>query len=104
MRRREFITLLGGAAAAWPLAAPLGTRAQETGKVYRIGWLSPSSPSVTAPFMSAFRDGMRELGWIEQNVIIEARFAEGRSDQLPDLAVDLVRIKVDIILATSTPA
>jgi len=105
VRRREFITLLGGAAAAWPLAAPPGTRAQETGKVYRIGWLSYSTPAVTAPFIIVFRDGLRELGWIEgQNVIIEARFAEGRSDRLPDLAADLVRIKVDVILATTTPA
>jgi len=105
VRRREFIALVGGAAVTWLLAAPLGTQAQETGKVNRIGYLSYSSSAANAHFIDAFRKGLRELGWIErQNVMIDSRFAEGRSDRLSDLAAELVRIKVDIIVATSTPA
>ena len=70
--RREFITLLGGAAAAWPLAA----RAQQPGKVHRVGILWASTPSANAPRMEAFRQGLRELGYVEgRNVVIAARGA-----------------------------
>ena len=81
--RREFITLLGGAAAAWPLAA----RAQQAGKIHKIGYLSPDSPSaVITPFL----DALRELGWIEgQNVTFEYRYAENRLERLPELAAEL---------------
>jgi len=100
VRRREFITLVGGAA-AWPFT----TQAQQPGKVHRIGYLSYSSYAAAPAFVEAFRQGLHELGWVEgQNIIIDYRFAEGRSDRLPDLAAELVRLKVDIILAAPGPA
>jgi putative tryptophan/tyrosine transport system substrate-binding protein len=77
--------------------------AQQPGKVLRIGLLSPFSPSDTALWHQAFRQGLRDLGWVEgQNISIEYRYAEGRSDRLPNLAADLVRLKVDIIVASGT--
>jgi len=103
MRRREFIALVGGAAAA--IAAPLDTQAQQAGKIYRIGFLSYASYATAPAFVEAFRQGLRELGWVEgQNVIIDYRFAEGRLDRLPELAAELVGLKVDIILAPQGPA
>ena len=105
MQRREFITLFSGMAATWPLAAPVATKAQPVAKVYRIGYLSNSSAAANPHLFEAFRKGLRELGWVEgQNITIDPRFAEGRSDRLSDLAVDLVRLKVDIIVATSMQA
>ena len=96
MRRREFITLLGGAA-AWPLAA----RAQQP-KLPRIGVLIPANPE---PFWSVFRDGLREHGYIEgQNIQFEFRSADGKPNLLRELAAELVRLKVDIIVAHQTPA
>ena len=97
MRRREFITLLGGAA----IARPLSARAQQAGKIHKIGYLSPDSPSaVITPFL----DALRELGWIEgQNVTFEYRYAENRLERLPELAAELVRLNVDVIVATGTP-
>jgi putative tryptophan/tyrosine transport system substrate-binding protein len=110
MKRREFITLLGGATVAWPLAA----RAQQGATVARIGYLSPgtdmsSSGSFSSSYMKYRRqpllEGLRELGWVEgQNITIENRFAGGRTDQLPALAADLVRLKVDVIVTAATPA
>ncbi len=98
MRRREFISLLGGAA-AWPLAA----RAQQAGKVPRIGLLSPFSHSDTALWHRAFLEGLRDLGWVEgKTILIEYRYAEGRNDRLPELVADLVRLKVDIIVTAVT--
>jgi len=101
VRRREFIALVGGA-----IACPMGVRAQQqTGKVARLGYLGPGSPSFSSPFLDAFRQALRELGWVEgQNIVIDYRFAEGRLDRLPDLAAELVRLKVDIIVASPTPA
>src|SRR5215510_15591243 len=97
IRHRELITLLGSAA-AWPLAA----RAQETRKVYRIGFLW-DSPAVQADSIEAFRRGLRELGWIDgQNIAIEYRWAEGRPERIRELAEELVRLKVDIIVAPSS--
>ena len=87
------------------LLAPLAAEAQPAGKVPRIGFLGTRSPSDTAPYLDAFRQGLRERGWVEgQNIVIEYRFAEGRFDRLPDLAAELVRLKVDIIVAAPTPA
>ena len=100
MDRRTFI----GAAAGGLLAAPLAAEAQPAGKVHRIGYLSSGSSSTAAAFIEAFRQGLRELGWVEgQNIVIDYRFAEGRFDRLPDLAAELVRLKVDIIVAAPTP-
>jgi putative tryptophan/tyrosine transport system substrate-binding protein len=86
------------------LAAPLGGDAQEPGKVPRVGLLGPRNRSGGAAFLDAFLQGLRELGWVEgQNIVIEYRFAEGKLDRLPDLAAELVRLNVDVILATSSP-
>ena len=97
MKRREFITLLGGAA-AWPLAA----RAQQVSKVYRIGFLAndPSIPTQAAG--QAFLDGLRESGFIEgKNILIERRFAEGRIDQYPKLIAELIRLNVEVIVTSA---
>ena len=97
MRRREFITLLGGAA-AWPLAA----RAQQTLKAARIGYLAFRSP-MTAD--DNFFQRLRHLGWTEgQNILIERRFAAGNANQLTDSASELVRLKVDVIVAAASMA
>jgi len=99
VKRREFIGLVGGAA-AWPAAA----RAQQLGKVYRIGVFSAGSPPLT-PTFTAFPDALRALGWIEgQNIILESRFADNRLEHLPELAAELVRLKVDIIVTYGTLA
>src|SRR5436190_4228226 len=102
MRRREFISLLGGAAAMWPL----GVRAQQPTKIRRVGLLSTFSPSETMPGHQALRQGLRDLGWVEGgNIAIEYRYAEGRLDRLPALAADLVRLNVDLIFTdTTSPA
>ena len=99
--RRAFLL----AAATWPALAWAGTvRAQAPAKVRRIGLLTPASPSDTVLWHQAFRLGLRDLGWVEgKNISIEYRYAEGRSDRLPDLAADLLRLKVDVIVASFAP-
>jgi putative ABC transport system substrate-binding protein len=100
MNRRTFVVT-----AAALLAAPLAAGAQPLPKAPRIGYLSSSSAAATSHFIEAFRQGLREYGWIEgQNITVEWRFAEGRFDRLPDLAAELVRLKVQAIVTAPTPA
>ena len=100
MDRRAFLFVFSLGA----LSAPLAADAQPTGKVYRIGYLGASSATVSQRPVEAFREGLRELGLVEgQNIVIDYRFAEGRFDRLPDLAAELVRLRVDVIMAGPTP-
>src|SRR5712692_9882262 len=101
MERRRFIEVTAGGL----LAAPLAAEAKQTGKVPRVGYLSVFSSSNPFPPSEAFWQGLHDLGWIEgQNIAIERRFAEGKAQRLPDLAVELVRLRVDLIFAETTPA
>jgi putative tryptophan/tyrosine transport system substrate-binding protein len=96
--RRVFVGTLAGGLLAAPLAA------QQAGKVYRIGYLGTSSPSLEQHLVEAFRQRLRELGYIEgQNITIEYRWAEGHDDRLPGQAAELVRLKADVIVTTGTP-
>jgi len=98
MRRRGFITLLGGAA-AWPFA----TRAQQPAKLRTVGFLGPTTPA--AQWVAAFLKRLRELGWIEgRNVTIEYRWAGGRAERFAEIAAEFVRLKVDVIVTSGTPA
>jgi putative ABC transport system substrate-binding protein len=98
MQRRDFITLLGGAA-AWPVAA----RAQQSGRLPTIGFMGPSTASATPQRAAAFVQRLREVGWIEgRNVAIEYRWAEGRNERAAEIAAEFVRLKVDIIVASAT--
>ena len=98
MRRRNFITLLGCAAAGWPLAAG----AQQPGKVFRIGFLW-DSPDAFLDALEAFRQGLRELGYVEgRTIAIEYRWAEVKPERMRELAEELVRLKVDVIVAPSS--
>jgi putative ABC transport system substrate-binding protein len=100
MDRRTFLGTLSGGI----LAAPLAAGARQPGRVYRIGYLSAGSSTSNPGNLEAFRQGLRELGWVEgRNIAIEYRWAEGRFDRLPDLAADLVSLKVDVIVASATP-
>ena len=99
--RRKLIVAIGASA----LAAPLASYAQKPGGMRRIGWLSPASAADGLPNLDALRAGLRELGYVEgKNITIEARWADGRSEQLPKLAAELVGLPVEIICAAGTPA
>jgi ABC-type uncharacterized transport system substrate-binding protein len=101
VNRREFLTLLGGAAAAWPLAG----RAQQAGKLPTIGFLGSSTLSEASPWVSAFVERLRELGWTEgRNVAMAFRWAGGRSERYSEIATEFVTLKVDVIVTFGTPA
>jgi ABC-type uncharacterized transport system substrate-binding protein len=104
IKRRDFITLLGGGAAAWPVTA----RAQQPASTVRhVGFLLPGSPRTTAVRgqLEAFRQGLKEYGWVEgQNISVEYRFAEGKEDALPGIAAELVQARLDVIVAEGTAA
>jgi ABC-type uncharacterized transport system substrate-binding protein len=101
MKRREFITLLGGAAAAWPIAA----RAQQVGRLPTIGFLVTGTPSSHGQWFAALVQRLHELGWIEgRTVAIEYRWAEGRTERFDEIAAEFVRRKVDVIVTSSTAA
>jgi putative ABC transport system substrate-binding protein len=101
MNRRAFTTLLGGAAVVWPIAA----RAQQAGKVHRIGVLETISTTLNVANFYALREGLRQLGYAEgQNLVIEYRSADGRDDRFPGLARELLALKVDVIVTRGTPA
>ena len=94
MKRREFITLLGGAA-AWPVAA----RAQRAGKLPTIGFLGVATSSTWKPWVAAFVQRLRELGWVDgQTTAIEYRWAEGRSERFDEIVAEFVRLNVDVIV------
>jgi putative ABC transport system substrate-binding protein len=100
LKRRAFINLLGGAA-VWPLAA----RAQQPAKLPTIGLMVPSTPLIESQRVAAFLQRLRQLGWIEnRNVAIEYRWAEGRSERFVEIAAEFVQLKVDLIVASTTPA
>jgi putative ABC transport system substrate-binding protein len=99
-KRRKLVIALGAGA----LAAPFASFAQQQTKVWRIGWLSNASPA-NSPFFDAFRGGMRDLGYVEgRNVVIDARWGEGSSDRIEQLAVELVKSKPDVIVTQGGPA
>jgi putative tryptophan/tyrosine transport system substrate-binding protein len=100
MKRREFITLLGRAATAWPLAA----RAQQVGKVHRIGFLGSATAAGSAEEVESLRTGLREFGYVEgTNIAIEFRWAEGVYDRLPQLVAELISTNVDVLVTHGTP-
>jgi putative ABC transport system substrate-binding protein len=100
MQRRDFMTLLGGAAATLPLAV----RAQQSaGRVYRVGYLAGGSQQTQLHLIRAFEEGLRRLGYrVGQNIVIEYRFADGDVQRLPVLAAELVRLGVDVIVSGNT--
>jgi len=99
LKRREFITLVGGATAAWPLVA----RAQQVGKLPTVGFLGTDA-SLWSPFTAAFVGRLRELGWIDgRTIAIEYRWAEGRPERIAGIAAEFVRLKVDVIVTSGDP-
>jgi len=99
MKRRKFITLLGGAVSVWPLAA----RAQQPEKLPTIGYLGSATPASQGQWVAAFVQRLRELGWIDgRTIAIEYRWAEGRTERAAEIAAEFVRRKVDVIVTSST--
>src|SRR5262245_18462724 len=100
-KRRQFVTLLGGAAVAWPLAA----RGQQEGKRATLGYLGSATSASENQRVTALLHRLRELGWVEgRNLAIEYRWAEGRSERFPEIAAEFIRRKVDVIVAAGTSA
>src|SRR5215831_9345099 len=100
LNRRRFMTLLGGAAALWSLSA----HGQQSAKLPTIGYLGPNTRAVDSPRIDAFLKRLGELGWLDGHTItIEYRWAEGRNEHLADMAAELVRRKVDVIVTSATP-
>jgi ABC-type uncharacterized transport system substrate-binding protein len=100
IERRKFLATLGGAAVAWPLAA----HAQQPAKLPTIGFLGGPTASASGPWVAAFAQRLRELGWIEgRTVAIEVRWAEGRSERFAEIAAEFVRLKVDVIVTAGPP-
>jgi len=100
IQRRKFLAALGGAAAAWPLAA----RAQQPTKLPTVGYLGGAGPAADGQRVASFVQQLRELGWIEgRNVTIEYRWAEGRPEQMAEIAAEFLRLKVDVIFTWATP-
>jgi putative ABC transport system substrate-binding protein len=105
LKRREFITLLGGVATAWPLTARAQLPIKQPGKTPRVGLLMPGPAAHSAAILDPFYRGLHELGYVDgQNLTMERRNADWKPDRLPALAAELVGLKVDIIVAWSTPA
>src|SRR4051794_20414864 len=101
MRRREFLTSLGAVTSAWPLAA----RAQEPGRMFRIGMAEPVSAELNAAYLAAFRQELKRLGYIEgRNLVIEHRSADGDASRFPALISELIALNVDLIVARGIPA
>src|SRR3984893_10943336 len=101
MKRREFITLLGGGAAGWPLAA----RAQHPGKLPTIRFLGTNQPSTKQPWITAFVERLRDLGWIEgRTIAIEYRWAEAHPERYAEIAAEFVRLNVNVIVTTGPAA
>jgi putative tryptophan/tyrosine transport system substrate-binding protein len=101
MRRRAFITLLGGAAAGWPLTA----QAQPAGKIPRVGFMGNSTAALEANLVGPFREGLRELGYQEgRNIVIDYRWADGKYERFPALVAELLAVPVDVIVTAGTPA
>src|SRR5262245_62203798 len=101
MDRRAFITIVGGSI----VGAPLLSEPQPAGRQWRIGYLDQGSATRNTVYLDGLRRGLRELGWGEgQKITIDPRFAEGQTDRLPALAAELVRLKMDVIVTSTTPA
>ncbi len=101
INRRKLIIAFGAGA----LTAPFGSFAQQQGKVWRVGYLSPTSTPVNSPYTAAFLKGMRQLGYVEgKNLVVEWRSADGKLERLPGLAMELVQLRVDVIVAVASPA
>jgi putative ABC transport system substrate-binding protein len=101
MKRRKFITLLGGTVIAWPLAA----RAQQPARLPTIGYVGANTPSVESQRIDVFVERLRELGWVEgRTIAIKLRWAEGRNERFAEIAAEFVRLKVDVIVTVGTPA
>jgi putative tryptophan/tyrosine transport system substrate-binding protein len=101
MRRREFVALFAGVAVAWPLAA----QAQQAAKLPKLGFLTAGGPGVGSPGLPALLEGLRQLDWIEgKTIVVEYRYAENHNDRLPELAAELVRLNVNVIVAAGTLA